>query len=79
MNQQKNFLEGMIQRALNQYEKRKFENVYPIIFIDATHFHVRVNGQIVKKAAYVVLGIDKDGMKKVSTITIRENESVKQY
>ena len=32
-----------------------------------------------KKAAYVVLGIDKDGMKKVLTITIGENESVKYW
>ena len=55
------------------------ESVYPIIFIDATHFHVRDNGQIVKKAAYVVLGIDKDGMKKVLTITIGENESAKYW
>ena len=37
------------------------------------------NGQIVKKAAYVVLGIDKDGMKKVLTITIGENESAKYW
>ena len=30
-----------------------------------------------KKVAYVVLGIDTDGMKKVLTITIGENESAK--
>lgn len=59
--------------------KRKLEDIYPIVFIDATHFHVRDNGQIVKKAAYVVLGIDKDGMKKVLTITIGENESAKYW
>ena len=59
--------------------EKKLESVYPIIFIDATHFHVRDNGQIVKKAAYVVLGIDKDGMKKVLTITIGENESAKYW
>ena len=49
------------------------------MFIDATHFHVRDNGQIVKKAAYVVLRIDKYGMKKVLTITIGENESAKYW
>ncbi len=46
---------------IQEWLKRKLESV---LFIDATHFHVRDNGQIVKKAAYVVLGIDKDGMKK---------------
>ena len=40
---------------IQEWQKRKLENVYPIVFIDATHFHVRDNGQIVKKAAYVVL------------------------
>ena len=49
--------------------------MYPIVFIDATHFHVRDNGQVVKKVAYVVLGIDRDGMKKVLDITIGENIS----
>ena len=64
---------------VQEWQKRKLESVYPIVFIDATHFHVRDNGQIVKKAAYVVLGIDKDGMKKVLTITIGENESAKYW
>lgn len=64
---------------IQECQKRKLESVYPIVFIDATHFHVRDNGQIVKKAAYVVLGIDKDGMKKVLTITIGENESAKYW
>lgn len=62
---------------IQEWQKRKLESVYPIVFIDATHFHVRDNGQIVKKTAYVVLGIDKDGMKKVLTIAIGENESAK--
>ena len=64
---------------IQEWQKRKLESVYPIVFIDATHFHVRDNGQIVKKATYVVLGIDKDGMKKVLTITIGENESAKYW
>lgn len=64
---------------IQEWQKRKLEKVYPIIFIDATHFHVKDNGQIVKKAAYVVLGIDEDGMKNVLTITVGENESAKYW
>lgn len=45
--------------------------------MDATHFHVRDNGQIVKKSIYVVLGINEDRMKKVLTIIIGKNESAK--
>ena len=64
---------------IQEWQTRRLEKVYPIIFIDATHFHVRDNGQIVKKAAYVVLGIDEDGMKNVLTITVGENESAKYW
>ena len=32
---------------IQEWQKRKLERVYPIVFIDATHFHVRDNGQIV--------------------------------
>ena len=64
---------------IQEWKKKRLEEVYPIIFIDATHFHVRDNGQKVKKAAYVVLGIDRDGMKKVLDITIGENESAKYW
>ena len=64
---------------IQEWQKRKLEKVYPIVFIDATHFHVKDNGQIIKKAAYVVLGIDSDGMKSVLNITIGENESAKYW
>jgi putative transposase len=36
---------------VQEWQKRKLESVYPIVFIDATHFHVRDNGQIVKKSS----------------------------
>ena len=36
---------------IQEWQKRKLESVYPIVFIDATHFHVRDNGQIVKKSS----------------------------
>lgn len=64
---------------IQEWQKRRLDNVYPVVFIDATHFNVRDNGQIVKKAAYVVLAVDKDGYKKVLNITIGENESAKYW
>lgn len=32
-----------------EWQKRRLEKVYPIIFIDATHFSVRSNSSVVKK------------------------------
>ena len=58
-------------------ENRPLEKVYPVIFIDATHFSVREDNRIKKIAAYVVLGITKDGMKEVLSLEIRENERSK--
>ena len=48
-------------------------DVYPIVFIDA----VQEENRVVKKAAYIVLGINKDGYKEILGIWIGENESSK--
>ena len=64
---------------IQDWQKRKLDKVYPIIFIDATHFNVRDNGTVVKKAAYIVLGINEEGIKDVLSITIGENESAKVW
>ena len=52
-----------------EWQKRRLDRVYPIVFIDATHFSVRNNGSVVKKAAYIVLWISKEGDKEVLSIT----------
>ncbi len=60
-----------------EWQKRKLDKVYPIVFIDATHFSVRSNGSVTKKAVYVMLAINKEGMKEVIGIYVGENESAK--
>ena len=64
---------------IEEWQKRPLNEVYPIIFIDAVHFSVRESGIIKKLAAYVVLGINKDGYKEVLSIEIGENESSKYW
>ena len=64
---------------IQEWQKRKLEKKYPVIFIDAIHFSVKDNGQVVKKAAYIVLGVDRDGNKGVLSIVIGENESAKMW
>jgi putative transposase len=34
-----------------------------MVFLDAVHFKVRHEGQIVSKAAYIAIGVDLDGQK----------------
>lgn len=62
-----------------EWQKRRLDKVYPIVFIDATHFSVRVNGTVVKKAVYVMLAINKEGKKEVIGIYVGENESAKVW
>lgn len=64
---------------IQDWQKRKLDKIYPIVFIDAIHFSVKDNGQVVKKAAYVILGVDIDGMKHVLSIVVGENESAKMW
>ncbi len=62
---------------IKEWQERPLDSVYPIVFIDAVHFSVREDNRVVKKAAYIVLGINKDGYKEILGIWIGENESSK--
>lgn len=64
---------------IEDWQNRPLSAVYPIVFIDAIHFSVRNDGIVSKLAAYVVLGINEDGMKEVLSIEVGENESSKYW
>lgn len=63
--------------AVKEWQERPLEEVYAIVYLDAIHFHVRCDGRIVKKAVYIVLGIDMNGKKDVLGMYVGENESAK--
>ncbi len=46
-----------------------------VVFLEAIHFKVKQDGDIVNKAAYMVIGIDLDGNKDVLGMWIGENEA----
>lgn len=64
---------------IQDWQKRKLDKMYPVVFIDAIHFSVKDNGQVVKKAAYIILGVDTEGIKQVLSIVVGENESAKMW
>ncbi len=45
--------------------QRPLESIYIVVFLDAIHFHVRSEGQIVKKAVYIAIGVNLDGRKDI--------------
>ena len=64
---------------IKEWQERPLDETYPFVFIDAVHFSVRVDNRIVKKAAYIVLGINSEGIKEVLGIWIGESESSKYW
>ncbi len=62
---------------VKEWQNRSLETIYPFVFMDAIHYKVREDGQIKRKAAYVVLGITTDGIKDILGIWIGESESSK--
>ena len=39
-----------------EWQQRPLEEIYAVVFLDAIHYHVRSEGQIVKKAVYIAIG-----------------------
>lgn len=62
---------------IKEWQNRPLESIYPLCFVDAVHFSVREESSVVKKAAYIVLGVNEYGEKDVLGIWIGENESAK--
>ena len=64
---------------IKDWQNRPLESVYPIIFIDATYFNVKVEQSIVKKAVYIILGVNLAGEKEVLGFYVSDVESAKQW
>ena len=63
--------------VVREWQSRPLEEIYAVVFMDAIHFHVRSKGQIVKKAVYIAIGINMNGLKEVLGMWVGENESAK--
>ena len=62
---------------IKEWQTRQLEEVYPIVFMDAIHYSVRQDGIVIKKAVYILIGINLKGEKEVLGFWIGENESSK--
>ena len=62
---------------VSEWQNRPLEKTYSFIFMDAIHYKVREDKQIIVKAAYVVIGVNLDGEKEVLGIWIGANERSK--
>ena len=56
------------------WQNRPLEPLYCIVWLDAMHYKVKVDGKIVHKALYNILGINKNGQKEILGIYLSESE-----
>ena len=63
--------------VVREWQSRPLEEIYAVVFMDAIHFHVRSEGQIIKKAVYIAIGINMDGIKEVLGMWVGAKESGK--
>jgi len=76
------FISNITDRLLPQikeWQQRPLSEIYPVVFIDAIHYSVRIEGVVKKAAVYVVLGINMDGIKEVLGLYVGDNESSKYW
>lgn len=64
---------------IRDWQARQLQPVYCIVYLDAIQFNVREDGRTIKKAVYLAMGVDGDGMKDVLGIWIGGNESSKYW
>lgn len=62
---------------VKEWQSRRLEVFYPVVWMDAMHFKVRENGQVVTKAVYIVLGLNSEGVKDLLGMYISESEGAR--
>ena len=62
---------------ITEWRNRPLESVYPIVFLDAMHFKVRVEGKVSSKAFYTVLAVNSEGKKDILGLYLSENEGAR--
>lgn len=64
---------------IKEWQNRKLKTIYAVVYFDAIYFYVHENNVVIKKAAYIAIGIDMDGKKDVLSITPGGNESASYW
>ena len=62
---------------IKAWQSRPLESVYCIVWLDAMHYKVRVDGKVQHKALYNILGVNKDGKKELLGMYISQSEGAK--
>lgn len=62
---------------IKEWQNRPLDDIYPILYLDATTVKVRSEGRVINKSAYLAIGINLEGIKDVLGIWIEQTEGAK--
>ena len=68
-----------VNEEIVKWQNRKLQKCYPFVYIDCLYCSVKEDLRSIKKAIYVVLGIDTEGKKEVLGIWIDLTESASKW
>lgn len=74
-NQTISTLTASVSETVTKWQNRPLKECYPFVYVDCLYCYVKENLTSVKKAVYVMLGIDTEGKKEVIGIWIDRSES----
>ncbi len=64
---------------LQQWRERPLQSHYPIVWLDAIHYKVKVDGRYISQAFYTVLGLTTEGKKEILGLYLSENEGASHW
>lgn len=64
---------------LEQWQQRPLQSHYPIVWMDAIHYKVKVEGRYISQAVYTILGLTVEGKKEILGLHLSENEGANYW
>ena len=68
-------VQEVLEAELEQFHRRRLEEAYPYLILDARYEKVREDGVIRTKAVQVAIGINEDGRRCVLAVEMAQRES----
>lgn len=65
--------------GLKEWQNRRLEKVYPILYMDALRVKIKDEGQIKSKAIYIAIGVTIEGLKEVLGLWTEQTEGAKYW
>ncbi len=64
---------------LNEWQNRPLEKLYTIMYLDVLWIKVRHHGRVVKRAVYLVIGINEEGIRDVLGFWLHDGEGASSW